>query len=356
MAHHTLKSPALIGLVALAAIGSACSSGTMGSGCSPSALSNDGALPAAPSGPTDDKDKPGASQDDGPPKGSAPSTSPEVGARTDEKQGEVEDQDSAKAVDIAPPKAGPPPPRPQANNTGPSRPAALIPSGSLTITTDGTVLENLDITGAVAIDADNVTIRNFRINTTSPYGINVANGHRGILLEDGEIYGMTSAGILGVGFTARRLHIHDGGGDGLKVQGTGGPTLVEACFIEKLGTAEGAHADGNQTRGGSNITFRYNNIYMPNPGTPSYPGEPYKSNATFFLQLGVSNFVIEHNWLTGGNYTIYCITDNQGVFVRNNIFGRGNGGLSEGKEDRRIRTGDCEQWSGNRWEDTGGPI
>lgn len=226
----------------------------------------------------------------------------------------------------------------------------------MTITTDGAVLQNLDITGTLEIDADNVKIRNFRIKATSRYGINIANGHRGILLEDGEIYGMTSAGILGVGFTARRLHIHDSSGDGLKVQGTGGPTLVESCFIEKLGTDEGAHADGNQTRGGSNITFRYNNIYMPNPGTPSYPGEPYKSNATFFLQLGVSNFVIENNWLTGGNYTIYCITDNQGVFVRNNIFGRDNGGLLGGKEDRRIRTGDCEQWSGNRWEDTGGPI
>ena len=71
---------------------------------------------------------------------------------------------------------------------------------------------------------------------------------------------------------------------------------------------------------------------------------------------GVSNFVIEHNWLTGGNYTLYGITDNQGVFVRNNIFGRDNGGLLGGKEDRRIRTGDCEEWSGNTWENTGGPI
>jgi hypothetical protein len=67
---------------------------------------------------------------------------------------------------------------------------------------------------------------------------------------------------------------------------------------------EGSRADGNQTRGGSNVTFRYNNIYMPYPSTPNYPGAPYKSNAVFMLQLEISNVVVESNWLTGGNYTI----------------------------------------------------
>lgn len=215
------------------------------------------------------------------------------------------------------------------------------------------MLENLHVSGSVKIDADDVTIRNFRIETTSHYGIRIVKGHRGIVLENGEISGMRSAAILGVGFTARRLHVHDGDGDGLKVQGDGGPTIVESCFIEKLGRGDAAHADGNQTRGGSNITFRYNNIYMPYPGTPGYPGPPYKSNATFMLQGKISNFVIEWNWLTGGNYTIYSAG---GVSVRNNIFGRENGGLAAGKEGRRIRNGRFDEWSGNRWEDTGGPI
>ena len=116
-----------------------------------------------------------------------------------------------------------------------------------------------------------------------------------------------------------------------------------------------SHADGNQTRGGSNITFRYNNIYMPVSGTPEYPGSPYKSNATFMLQLNISNFVIENNWLNGGNYTIYC-PDNGGVSVRNNIFGRYNGGWKDSKDHLRTHAGSCDQWSGNTWEDTGGPI
>jgi len=244
--------------------------------------------------------------------------------------------------------------RPWADNTGPIDETTLAPSGSLTITTDGAVLENLDIAGTVEIDADNVTLRNFRIDGgDTSYGISIKSGHGGILIEDGEIFDIHSAAILAYSdFTARRLHIHDSGADGLKVQGGSGPTVVEYSFIEKLGRNPTAHADGNQTRGGSNIAFRYNNIYMPAPGTPNHPGEPYKSNATFMLELDVSNFVIENNWLNGGNYTIYC-PGKGGVSVRSNIFGRDNGGLADGKDDLRLRAGSCDEWSNNRWEDTG---
>jgi hypothetical protein len=249
------------------------------------------------------------------------------------------------------------PKRPSAHNTGPYNRKALVPSEALMITTNGAVHENIDVKGDIWIDADNVTIRNFRVNAAGEYyGIKVLDGHRGVLLEDGEIHGMTSAGVLGVGYTARRLYIHDSSGDGLKAEGDAtGPTVVEYCFIEKLGSGEEAHADGNQTRGGANITFRYNNIFLPAPGTPKYPGPPYKSNAAFMLELGISNFTIEHNWLNGGNYTIYCGTDDGGVSVRNNTFGRDNGGLSDGKEGSRLVSGTCDEWSGNVWEDTGEP-
>jgi len=249
------------------------------------------------------------------------------------------------------------PKRPWADNTGPYNRKTLMPSEALMIETDGAVYENIDVKGDIWIDADNVTIRNFRIDAAGEYyGIKVLDGHRGVLLEDGEIFGMTSAGVLGVGYTARRLHIHDSSGDGMKAEGESPvPTVVEYCFIEKLGSSEEAHADGNQTRGGANITFRYNNIFLPSPDTPKYPGLPYKSNAAFMLELGITNFVIEHNWLTGGSYTIYCGTDDGGVSVRNNVFGRDNDGLQEGKEGRHLVDGKCDEWKGNVWEDTGGP-
>jgi len=259
-------------------------------------------------------------------------------------------------VEPSSPSPGGWPDRPWANNTGPSNPGALKSSGSITVTQNGAVLENLDVSGLITIDADNVTVRNFRIITSGSYGVYIKPGHSGIVLEDGEIANISSAGILGMGFTARRIHIHDSGGDGIKPQGSGGPVLVEQSFIEKIGKLPEAHADGVQARGGSNITFRHNNIYMPHPGTPEFPGAPYKSNATFLTQTTVNNFVIDSNWLTGGGYTVHCLdTGGSGTFVRNNIIGRYNGGWPE-KEEKRVRNGGCSEWSNNRWEDTGALI
>ena len=243
--------------------------------------------------------------------------------------------------------------RPWAHNTGPNNVDALTSSGSLKITSNGTVLENLDITGGVTINADGVTLRNFRIHATAWYGIKVVDGHRGIVLEHGEIYGSKSAGILGVGWTGRRLHIHDSAGDAIKAQGAGGATLLEYSFIERLGTAPKAHADAVQSEGSpTNLTFRCNNIWLPYPGTPNYPGQPYKSNAAFILGEGVSNYRIENNWLNGGNYTVYC---QPGVTARGNRFGRENGGWPD-KSAKRLRHGTCGEWAGNVWEDSGATV
>jgi len=256
-------------------------------------------------------------------------------------------------IDISsppPPRPLPPLPgdgtdRPWANNTGPTNVGALVPSGSITISTDGAVVENLDVTGQITVTADNVTIRNFRIDASgSWYGLQNSGGSN-LVIEDGEVFGSRSAGVLGSNLTARRLYLHDHGGDALKV---GSNSLVEYCFIEKNGTNADAHADGNQTRGGSNITFRYNNIWMPSPGTSNYPGTPYKSNAAFMLELGISNFVVENNWLNGGTYTVYCPSpEMSGVIVRNNRFGR--------DYQYGLRAGNCAEWSGNVWDNNGNP-
>ncbi len=262
-------------------------------------------------------------------------------------------QSAGEIVEPPLPDDGPWPDRPWEHNTGPSDPGALTPSSGLSITTDGAVLENLDISGMVRIDADNVTLRNFKIHDSDGYCIRVKEGHSGILVEDGEVYDCAT-GIMGAGFTARRLYIHDMETDGLKTVLAGGPTLVEYCFLEKLGKRDGAHADGNQiTTRGANITFRYNNIWLPKSGTPNDPGPPYKSNATFMNSGSISNVLIDQNWLNGGNYTIYC---EPGISATNNLFGRDNGRWYDGKEHLRIRKGTCDAWSGNRWEDTGDPI
>jgi hypothetical protein len=211
-----------------------------------------------------------------------------------------------------------------------------VASGGFTITQNGAVYENLDVNGTIHINADNVTLRNFRLSGGGHYGIQIESGHSGILIEDGEITGsFQSAGILGVGFTGRRLYIHGMNCDAMKVQGSGGPTLVEYSYVTDM---SGSHLDGNHTRGGTNITFRYNNLDLVG------------QNATLYNELVITNMVIENNWLDGGTYTVYCpyALNGSTIYVRNNLFGR--------SYLYGTHAGNCAEWSNNRWEDTGGQI
>ena len=241
-----------------------------------------------------------------------------------------------------PPGDGDEPERPWADNTGYSGSLTSY-AGPGTITEDGATYTDFSSSSTIVVDADNVTLSNFLITTDGRYGIQIVPGHSGIVIEDGEIRNASSAGILGVGFTGSRLYIHEMGGDGMKTQGSGGPTLVEYSFIEKIGTNVDSHADCNQiSTYGSNITFRYNNCWIPTPTV-----SPYHSNAAFMngSSSSISNYVIEHNWLNGGNYTIY---GRPGISVRNNLFG--------GDYRYGIKSGSFSEWSGNRSEDTGEPL
>jgi hypothetical protein len=233
--------------------------------------------------------------------------------------------------------------KPGPTNTGPTDRAALKPSSSINITTDGAVVENVAVTGKIAVTANNVTIRNFTIDASGKsYGIETG-GSNNITIEHGEIFNMSSAAIFGMGFTARYLDIHDSDGDGVKAQGGGGgPVLLENNWLHHLGKGDCAHADGNQTRKAvSDIVYRYNNCDIP----VTVP-IPYKSNACFMLQEAegpVKSFLIEYNWLNGGNYTIYCVPN---TTVNGNRFGRDyRFGIDQG----------CNKWTNNVWDDTGQP-
>ena len=54
--------------------------------------------------------------------------------------------------------------RPGPDNTGPYDESILVPSGSITVTQNGAVIENVSVTGSIVVKASNVTIRNFRID------------------------------------------------------------------------------------------------------------------------------------------------------------------------------------------------
>jgi cysteine-rich repeat protein len=239
--------------------------------------------------------------------------------------------------------------KPGPSNTGPNNSGALTAYSGPTKITSDTTIENKIITSTLTItDGARLVIRNFTITTGGYYGINVKDGS--LLAEHGEIQGMRSSALLGSNITARYLNIHESGGDGMKL---GGNSLAEYNWVHHLGTNEGSHADANQTRSGSNITLRCNNMDIP-INEKGGPGSPYKSNATSINQAEngpISNLVMDGNWLNGGNYTVYYIGGaytNSGGRLKNNCFGRAyRYGL--------LRTqGDIPDFlaCNNRWEDS----
>ncbi len=245
--------------------------------------------------------------------------------------------------------------RPGAHNTGPSDPSILQPVGGMTITQDGAVIENVHVYGSVNIEANNVTLRNFIIDAGGqPYGVRATADKHGIVIEDGELINVASAHVYGGGYEARRLNMHESGGDGFK---TTHDVVIEACWVHHLGTAPGAHSDCNQTRRGSNFIFRGNFFDLPID-----IGAPYKQNACWIIQTGegpIDNVLIEDNWINGGNFSVYFENklpppgsnrpdygDPTNCRMNNNRFGR----------DYRygvLRATSYVSMSGNRWDDNG---
>jgi hypothetical protein len=234
--------------------------------------------------------------------------------------------------------------QPSEANTGPTTAeGSLRRISGTTITQDGTVLEGVYIEGGVTVNADNVTIRNFKIETSGSYGVQ-ANGSN-LLLEDGEITGMNSAAVYGGNFTARRLFVHNSGNDAFKAQSN---VVIEDSYIRELGYAPESHADGVQMVSGSNVTIRGNNFVMHDQ-----PG--YSNSQVVIVQTNngpVNNVTVENNWINGGGYSVQFRDKNTGYGAPTNITIRNN------------RFGDDYQfgpWSldgnpmvcGNVWDDTG---
>jgi hypothetical protein len=226
--------------------------------------------------------------------------------------------------------------RPGPDNTGPTNPSILQSyTGIYRITTNGAVVENIDVNGQIYIDADNVTLRNFRVNGSIPEScaVYVARGRKGTVIEDGEITA-SAYWVAGLGadwFTARRLHIHNVH-DGINL---GDGAVVENCYIHSLGEGGGGHSDGIQAvLSVWPVTIRNNFIDA--------------SYVTAAINNVNTNWIVEGNTLYGAFYTIYFNPSGSNPIVRNNRFG------GEGAAQRFAPSGTI--WEGNVWDATGEPI
>ncbi|WP_418605339.1 hypothetical protein [Georgenia sp. SUBG003] len=216
----------------------------------------------------------------------------------------------------------PPPPRetdfPDETNTGVPAGTQLRPSDKLEITEDGTVIDGLEISGNVVVEADDVVIRNSRIIlTTGKIAVRV-NGDN-FLMEDSEIDGQGRANpaIAYNGYTLRRVQIYNVA-EGPRI--TGDDVTIEDSYIHGMVQDGDNHTDVVQVMSGSNIVIRGNNLQAYNPESGIY------GNAAFMFGEDsgpVSDCLVEGNLMNGGNYTVNgggSGTDGAACEFRDNAF------------------------------------
>lgn len=259
-----------------------------------------------------------------------------------------------------PPTAG----WPNANNTGVIGSgltySGLTPSGTITVTQAGTIIDKLDITGCIFVRANNVTIKRTRIRGSCGSGtIDTEFSYTGIVIEDVEIDGQNASesdiGVGYSGYTCRRCNIHHIG-NGARMATD---VVIEDSYIHDIYSANGSHNSAIGSNGGWNFIARHNNLDC---GLTDGCSGALVMYGDFDP---ISNALIENNLLNGGGFCTYAGSVPGkpypvGTSIRyiNNHFGRtyfSNCGFY-GPYAAFDRNGAGNVWSGNVWADTGQPV
>jgi hypothetical protein len=249
---------------------------------------------------------------------------------------------------------------PDATNTGPAPGTQFAPmAGGGTIRQDGLVIENVQISDGLDVYANDVTIRNCRIEASGYWAVQLRDGYSNLTIENCELYGNGSdhleVAIKNIGdgqINVRRNNIHTST-DGFM----GGRGLVEDNYIHDLKEFPGDHVDGIQSNGSSSegeLVIRHNTVLNPVGQTSAIILAPTFS--------ALDRITIENNLLGGGGYTLYGgeampehpygVTN---LVVRNNVFTRRL--FPKGGYYGPVAHWDPDAagnvWSNNTWEDTG---
>jgi hypothetical protein len=189
-------------------------------------------------------------------------------------------------------------------------------TGSLSITTPGTVIDGKAINGCLRIATTGVVIRNSKITCLAGgwfggiYGDDAPATGTPLRIERVEITCVDGHrnGVWAHNFIATGLYIHDCE-NGFEVNSN---STIQDSYIAAREGDSSAHGDDIQSQGGSNVVIRHNTFGGLNPITSSIITNPTQN----------SHWLIENNFLSAGAFTLYCPEDpSQGDFVvRNNRF------------------------------------
>jgi hypothetical protein len=208
-------------------------------------------------------------------------------------------------------------------NTGVPAGKSLRKTGAITIRTNGTVIDGVDATTEINVDADNVTIRNSRLVGVGEWGIIQRQGHTGLHVQDTEVLGdgvhKVQTGILNQGsmVTIERVYIHTVS-DGIQTdQG-----IVADSFIDDIKEFPGDHCVNVSSNGspdpGMNLVIRHNTLLNPLVQT---------SAISIYQDFGRAHDVtVQGNYLAGGGYALYGGKGKYGqssnIRILNNVFSR----------------------------------
>jgi len=216
---------------------------------------------------------------------------------------------------------------PDDSNTG-SRHATMLTSGTLTTSSNGQVIERHG--GKVIVRHNNVTIRDCILNA-GLYHVDLSThlstgaAITGTLIEYCTMRGAdpgVGTGNVGVYYrsrpnntTIRRCNISWMKSGAFGVVGSG--LLLEDNWMHQNWYTTGSHSTITSLDDGSDIVYRGNHFYMPNPGSSSC--------TALYGRFPIDNVLYENNWYAGGSYAhnggvggkTYSPTN---VTVRNNFF------------------------------------
>lgn len=212
----------------------------------------------------------------------------------------------------------------------PSTTTLTLDAGDFTTSSNGQVIQDLEITGSVIVQHNDVILRRCWIHNWSIFGVYAEFGAftvgHPLIIEDCLIEAPTSGSgatsVTNSNFIARRCRIRDAE-NGFDV---GANVTIQDCFIYPLYNAAGdPHADGIQTQSGgaaSDITIRHNTIFCRgSDGVSEVDG-----TSCIICAIGTTSFTnitIDNNFMAGGAFSLYGPQSTTGTNVRitDNHFG-----------------------------------
>lgn len=241
-------------------------------------------------------------------------------------------------------------PWPDATNTGipAGTPALTVLEGDFHTEQDGQVFDAVEIRGRLYVDHEDIVITRSLLVGDQYYALYATETASGLTIEDSEVVGGV---LLPDHTTVRRTRAH-AAEDGLRDDGfifSASHVLLEDNRIDGLRGGDGAHIDGIQTMGGTDIVLRHNWI---DPSSP--PVADGGVNAAIFINPGdgvpSADVTVECNMILGGGswYPLRLYGTGGEVIVRGNRFDRDFLGVPVHTEDTVVSL-----WEDNAFADDG---